>query len=155
MFVVSGATAGLLDRIKPDVALPAALLVVGAGLALMVVGGTHSSWFVVVPGFVLASVGTGVFNPVMSGLVLAESSADRHGLATGINDSFRQTGIAVGIAALGALFPVGSAFGGDKAAFVSGLHQALWLGCGIAVTGAVVSAVLFAGHRRSTEVTVG
>jgi EmrB/QacA subfamily drug resistance transporter len=154
MFGVSGATAGLLDRIKADAALPTSLLVVGAGSALMVVGGVHSSWVGIVPGFVLASVGTGVFNPVMSGLVLAESSVERHGLATGINDSCRQTGIAVGIAALGALFPAGSAFGRDKAAFVSGFHEALWVACGIAVAGAVASAVLFVRHRRSA-LTIG
>ena len=147
MFVVSGATAGLLDRIRADVALTASLLLVGAGLALMVVGGLHSSWGAIVPGFVLAGIGTGVFNPVMSGLVLAESAAERHGLATGINDSFRQTGIAVGIAGLGALFPTVSAFGGDPAAFVEGLHRALWVASATAVCGAAAAGALFIRQR--------
>ena len=35
------------------------------------------------------------------------------GLAAGVNDTFRQAGIAVGVAALGALVPAAHAFGGD------------------------------------------
>jgi EmrB/QacA subfamily drug resistance transporter len=148
MFVVSGATAQLLNRIRPGAALVGSLLTVGAGLALMVLAGPHSSWTVILPGFMLACIGTGVFNPVMSGLVLAESAGDRHGLATGINDSFRQTGIAVGIAGLGAFVPAGAAFGLDPAGYVGGLHRALWVACAIAVVGAAVSAVLFGRGER-------
>jgi predicted membrane metal-binding protein len=94
------------------------------------------------PGFLLASLGCGVFNPVMSGLVLNESDPHRAGLAAGINDTFRQTGIAVGVAALGALVPAGSAFGVDPAGYVSGLHRALWVSCVIAVVGAGAAAAL-------------
>jgi EmrB/QacA subfamily drug resistance transporter len=143
MFLVAGATDRLLTRVRPAAALSSSLLVVAAGLALMVLGGAHSSWTMMLPGFLLASAGTGVFNPVMSGLVLSESEANRAGLATGINDSFRQAGIAVGIAGLGALVPAGSAFGLDPAGYVTGLHHALWVARAIAVTGAATSAVLF------------
>jgi predicted membrane metal-binding protein len=91
--------------------------------------------------------GTGVFNPVMSGLVLAESDSSRSGLAAGINDSFRQTGIAVGVAALGAPVPAGSAFGGDPVAYVAGLHSALWVACALAVVGAVAAGVMIRDRR--------
>lgn len=148
MFLVSGATAGLLNRIQARTALPASLMVVGAGLALMTMTGEHSTWLAVLPGFVLACIGTGVFNPVMSGLVLAHSADSRHGLATGINDSFRQTGIAVGIAGLGALVPAGSAFGAHPAAYVSGLHHALWVACATAITGSAIAAVLLTRTGR-------
>jgi predicted MFS family arabinose efflux permease len=153
MFLVSGATAQLLNRIRAGAALAGSLFLVGGGLALMVLAGPHSSWTVVLPGFMLACAGTGVFNPVMSGLVLSESTGDRHGLATGINDSFRQTGIAVGIAALGALVPAGSAFGADPVAYVGGLHRALWVACAIAVVGAAVAGALFARARCRTGTT--
>ena len=142
MFLVAGATAQLLNRIGAGTALSVSLLVVAVGLALMVLGDATSSWAILLPGFMIACVGTGVFNPVMSALVLAESAAERSGLAAGINDSFRQTGIAVGVAALGALVPAGSAFGVDPAGYVSGLHRALWVACAVAVVGAAAAARL-------------
>ena len=147
MFVVSGATAQLLTKVRAGVALSVSLLVVAAGLALMVLGGAHSSWAITLPGFILSCIGTGVFNPVMSGLVLSESEASRAGLAAGINDTFRQTGIAVGVAALGTLVPAHSAFGGDPAAYVLGLHNALHVACAVAAVGAVVAAALLRRAR--------
>jgi hypothetical protein len=60
------------------------------------------------------------------------------GLAAGVNDTFRQASIAVGIAALGALIPAGAALGhGDPVSFVNGLHHALLAGAGLAAVGAV------------------
>jgi predicted MFS family arabinose efflux permease len=148
MFLVAATTARLVTRIQPAAALSGALLVVAGGLVLMVLAGTHSSWTVLLPGFLLTGAGTGVFNPVMSGLVLSESSANRAGLATGINDSFRQAGIAVGVAGLGALIPTGSAFGLDPSAYVAGMHRALWAACAIAAGGAAVSALLFSSKDK-------
>jgi EmrB/QacA subfamily drug resistance transporter len=147
MFLVAGATAQLLTRVSPGAALSVSLLVVAGGLGLTVLGGLQSSWAMVLPGLVVACVGAGVFNPVMSGLVLNESTASRAGLAAGINDSFRQTGIAVGVAALGALVPAASAFGADSAAYVAGLHRALWVACAVATIGALAAAALFRRPR--------
>ena len=148
MFVVAGLTARLLDRISPARALAGSLALVAAGLGLSTLAGEHSSWWAILPGFVLACGATGVFNPVMSGMVLSESPADQAGLATGINDTFRQTGIAVGVAALGVLVPARSAFGGNPAQFVSGLHHALWVACAVAGVGSAAAAVLL--RRRGT-----
>jgi EmrB/QacA subfamily drug resistance transporter len=142
MLLVSAGTAQLATRVRPGPALAGSLFVVAAGMALMLPAGAHSSWVATLPGFVVACIGAGVFNPVMSGLVLNESDAARAGLATGINDSFRQTGIAIGVAALGTLVPAGSAFGVDPQAYVHGLHRALLVACVIAVAGATAAAAL-------------
>lgn len=147
MFVVAGATAQLLDRVPAGLALAGSLGVVAVGLALGTLAGVHSSWWATLPGTMLACGGAGVFNPVMSGLVLSESSAEQAGLAAGVNDSFRQTGIAVGVAALGVLVPASSAFGGDPAAYVTGYHHALLVGAGVAAVGAVLAAVLVRAPR--------
>jgi ABC-type transporter Mla maintaining outer membrane lipid asymmetry permease subunit MlaE len=53
-------------------------------------------------------------------------------------DTFRQAGIAVGIAALGALIPAKAALGQDPGAFVSGFQDALTVGAALAAVGAVV-----------------
>ena len=71
-------------------------------------------------------------------------------MASGINNTFRQLGIATGIAALGAIFaskvdprafaPHPSA--AARASFVGGLHDILLVGAGVAAVGAVLAAVL-------------
>ena len=58
------------------------------------------------------------------------------GLAAGVNDTFRQAGIAVGVAALGALVPAAHAFGGDPQTYVDGMKDALWVGAAVCVAGA-------------------
>ena len=77
------------------------------------------------PGLLIASVGCGLVNPSGSAPGAGcPSAASRAGLASGANDTFRQTGVAVGIAWLGTFIPAGSAFGaGDPQAYVDGHAQ--------------------------------
>ncbi|KXT57608.1 MULTISPECIES: MFS transporter [Gordonia] len=142
MLAVAGVTDRFLTSVPPGRALALSLVAVAVGMAMMTLGGVHSSGLVMVPGFVVACIGAGVFNPVMSGVVLSESHGDDAGLAAGINDAFRQSGIALGVAALGALFPAQSVLaGGSPAEFVDGLRLALWVSCGTALVGAAAAAV--------------
>jgi hypothetical protein len=46
----------------------------------------------------------GLLNPVIADVALSVVPVERSGMAAGINDTFRQVGIAVGIAAWGAIF---------------------------------------------------
>ena len=62
------------------------------------------------------------------------------GLAAGVNDTFRQAGIAVGVAALGALIPTGALAHGDVTAYVNGLHDALVVAGALAGAGALAAA---------------
>jgi hypothetical protein len=60
-----------------------------------------------------------------------------------VNDTFRQAGVAVGVAALGALVPAGSALGGGSPQkYVDGLQNALLAGAGLAAVAAVAAGVL-------------
>lgn len=150
MFVVAGATAKLDGRIPASVTLTCSLVLVAAGLMMMTVVDVSSSEYAILPGFLVACIGAGVFNPVMSGLVLGESSADHVGLAAGINDAFRQTGIAVGVAGLGVFLPAQSMLaGGSPGEFVSGLHQALMVAALVAALGAVVCASMLPARRAA------
>ena len=65
------------------------------------------------PGFLVASIGTGLFNPALTNVALSSVPQEQSGVAAGVNDTSRQAGIAVGVAALGALIPAEHAFGGD------------------------------------------
>jgi hypothetical protein len=118
-------------------------------MALLTMVGTGSSWLIFLPGEIIAMIGTGMFNPAVSNLALSSLPESQSGLAAGVNDTFRQAGIAVGIAALGALIPAQAALGhGGAEAMVAGLHHALLAGAGIAAAGALLTAGLLRMRRR-------
>jgi EmrB/QacA subfamily drug resistance transporter len=150
LFVVSAASAQLLQRVSLRAMIVAGLVLVSAGLATGTIAGTHSSWFAILPGMVLASIGTGLFNPALSAVALGHVPPHQSGLAAGVNDAFRNIGIAVGVAALGALIPTRAALGyGDPHLFVTGLHHALLAGAALAGAGAVASAFLVRSGRAT------
>jgi hypothetical protein len=59
----------------------------------------------------LAAIGTGVFNPALGHVALSGVSERGNGLAAGVNDAVRQTGIAVGVEVLGVIVPARAALG--------------------------------------------
>jgi len=63
-----------------------------------------SAWTVLLPGFVVAGIGVGIANPVIASVSVAVVPAQRSGMASGSSNTFRQVGIATGIAGLGAVF---------------------------------------------------
>jgi EmrB/QacA subfamily drug resistance transporter len=143
MVVVSGATAQINQRVHPGVLISGGLLLVAAGMALLTLAQVDSSWTVLLPGITVALVGTGLFNPSVSAVALGSVPAEQSGLAAGVNDTFRQAGIAVGVAALGALIPAGDLLqGGSATDYVDGMHTALVAGAALALAGAIAGAVL-------------
>jgi EmrB/QacA subfamily drug resistance transporter len=152
MFVVSGASAQLLNRVSHGAMISGGLALVAAGLVLCLMAGVHTSWIVLVPGLVVAGVGSGLFNPALSAVALGEAPPELSGLAAGTNDSFRNVGIALGVAALGALMPTGSLLdGGNPAHFVTGFHHALIATAVLAAAGAVASFILIRPATASVE----
>ena len=153
MFVVSGLTAQIGGRISPAKLVTAGLVLTSAGMILMLPTGTGSSWTVMLPGVLVGCLGLGIFNPAASGLALSALPDRQSGLAAGANDTFRQTGVSLGIAALGTLVPAGAALGGDPQAYVNGFHHVLLVGGVIAALGALVTGALLIPLRgRGVEV---
>ena len=143
MFVVSAAGARLAARVSAGTLVVAGLVCASAGMAALLVVGTDSSWALFLPGSVMALIGTGLFNPAVSALLLGAVSPRQTGLASGSGIAFRQAGLAIGIAAFGAFVPAGAAVGhGSPDAYVTGLHHAFAVGAAVAALGAVGVAVL-------------
>ena len=63
-----------------------------------------SGWTALLPGFLVAGVGVGMVNPPLASTAIGVVAPWRSGMASGINNTFRQVGIATGTAAYGALF---------------------------------------------------
>ena len=81
---------------------PASLLV-GIGLLLMSGIEPSDDWTTLLAGFLVAGMGIGFINPPLATAAIGVVEPRRAGAASGINSTFRQVGMAVGIAGLGAL----------------------------------------------------
>jgi EmrB/QacA subfamily drug resistance transporter len=101
---VAGGTAALMARVAPRALLTAGLAITGLGMAVMSGRADGDTWTALLPGFVLAGIGVGLLNPVIANLALSTVPEEHSGVASGINDTFRQVGIATGVAGLGAVF---------------------------------------------------
>jgi hypothetical protein len=66
--------------------------------------GVNFRWTSLLGGFVLVGVGGGFLSPVIADVALSVVPKERSGMAAGINDTFRQVGLAVGVAVWGAIF---------------------------------------------------
>jgi EmrB/QacA subfamily drug resistance transporter len=149
LFLVSGASAPVTGPFAPGLVLSAGLLLVGGGLALMTIVGAHSSWAAILPGLILACVGTGLINPAQATLALSSGLREDSGLLAGASNTFRFGGIAVGVAAFGALLPATAALGlQSPGGYVTGLRHAFLVGCAVSVLGAVVVGCLI-GYRHA------
>jgi len=103
--LATSAIAGRLSsRVPVRLLIGPGLLVVGAGLLLMRGLDASSSWTHLVPGLLVSGLGVGMVNPPLASTAVGVVKPDRSGMASGINSTFRQVGIATGIALLGALF---------------------------------------------------
>ncbi len=80
------------------------LLLVGVGLILMAGLTGTSVWTHLVIGFIVAGVGSGMVNPPLASTAVGVVTPERSGMASGVNTTFRQIGIAVGIAVYGTIF---------------------------------------------------
>ena len=83
------------------------LLLVGVGLILMGGLSGDSTWTHLIPGFIVAGLGAGLVNPPLASTAIGVVPPEKAGMASGVNSTFRQVGIAAGIAALGSIFTAG------------------------------------------------
>jgi EmrB/QacA subfamily drug resistance transporter len=103
-FFVAPIGGQLLKRWPARLLLGVGLVLVGVGLLLMHGVQVGDSWTELLPGFLVAGVGIGLTNPAIASTALGVVPPARAGMASGINSTFRQIGIATGVAALGAVF---------------------------------------------------
>jgi EmrB/QacA subfamily drug resistance transporter len=103
-FIASPIAGSLSHRIPIRVLLGSGLALVGVGLLLMHGVSADSGWTALLAGFLVAGVGIGITNPGIGQAAIAVVPVQKSGMGSGINTTFRQVGIATGVAALGAIF---------------------------------------------------
>jgi predicted MFS family arabinose efflux permease len=103
-FVVAPIAGRLTTRLQSRYLLGTGMVLVTIGLIL--IGGTHptSTFMHLLPGFIVVGAGVGMVNPVLASGAISVVDPRKSGMASGANNTFRQVGIATGIAVLGAVF---------------------------------------------------
>jgi EmrB/QacA subfamily drug resistance transporter len=103
-FLVAPWAGKLAERIGIRYFLAGGLTFVGVGLILC--GGLNrgDEWTALLVGFMISGIGVGLVNPALATGAIGVVEPMRAGMASGINSTFRQVGIATGIAAYGAIF---------------------------------------------------
>ena len=71
---------------------------VGVGLLLMHGVAPDSEWTTLLAGFLVAGIGIGITNPGIGQAAIAVVPVEKSGMGSGINTTFRQVGIATGVA---------------------------------------------------------
>jgi EmrB/QacA subfamily drug resistance transporter len=102
-FIVPLLTRGVTGR-APGMLLGAGLGLTALGLAVMRGVTPSSRWTELLPGMLLTGAGIGLANPAIANIALGVVPPERSGMASGISNTFRIGGLAVGVAALGAVF---------------------------------------------------
>ncbi|MFT3865266.1 MAG: MFS transporter [Solirubrobacterales bacterium] len=103
-FIASPIAGVLSHRIALRVLLGIGLGLCGVGLLFMHGVQPDSTWTTLLVGFVLSGIGSGITNPAIGQGAIAVVPVEKSGMGSGINSTFRQVGIATGVAGLGAVF---------------------------------------------------
>ncbi|WP_250037513.1 DHA2 family efflux MFS transporter permease subunit [Paractinoplanes maris] len=136
------------DRIGQRVLIFTGQLFLAAGILWIgLATGTDVTYGSLVIAFALAGIGMGLTFAPISTVALASVSDQDRGVASGVNNTIREVGVAAGVAALASIF---SSTGGytTHQSFVDGLRPAVIVGALIVAAGAVVA--LWLPRRRTT-----
>ncbi len=138
IFFTAGIAGRLSARVPIRLLIAPGFVLIGAGVLLMRGLTVESEWTHLLAGMIVAGVGAGLVNVPLASTAVGVVEPSRAGMASGINSTFRQIGIATGVAALGSIFaahlPGGDALAARAAAggFVDGLNEILLVGAIVA-----------------------
>jgi len=104
ILVTATASGRLTSRVPVRFLIGPGLLLVGVALLLMRGLSAGSSWTHLIPGMIVGGLAVGLVNPPLASTAVGVVPPQRAGMASGISSTFRQVGIATGIALLGTLF---------------------------------------------------
>jgi EmrB/QacA subfamily drug resistance transporter len=104
IFFASGIAGRISEHVPNRLLIAPGFVLVGGGLLLMHGVTPGSSWTHLLAGMVVAGAGAGFVNVPLAATAVGVVEPARAGMASGINSTFRQVGVATGVAVLGSIF---------------------------------------------------
>ena len=139
------------DRIGSRALMTAGMLCLAASLAIFSRLGLDSAFWDIFPGLIVGGFGMALVMTPMTAAALGSVPVEKSGVGSGVLNTFRQVGGALGIAVMGAIVASYVDLSGgrpDPASFIDGFQTALRVSVGFALLGAVVAWATIRKHRH-------
>jgi EmrB/QacA subfamily drug resistance transporter len=139
------------DRIGSRALMTAGMLCLAASLAIFSRLGLDSTFWDIFPGLIVGGFGVALVMTPMTAAALGSVPVEKSGVGSGVLNTFRQVGGALGIAVMGAIVASYVDLNGgrpDPASFIDGFQTALTVSAGFALLGAVVAWATIRKHRH-------
>ena len=132
----------LVGRFGTRAPILAGLVLLSVALGwLAMVSTVDVTYGAIVAPLALAGIGMGLEFAPMSTVALESVPAALHGVASGILNTIRELGVAVGVAVLASVFATYGDYD-SPAGFAAGMQPAVWVGAAVVAVGAVVAFLL-------------
>jgi EmrB/QacA subfamily drug resistance transporter len=157
MIVIFAPIAGKLsDRVGSRWLIAGGMTTVAVCCLLLSTVTLHSTFWHMLPAFILGGLGMSFVMTPMSAAVMGAAPVAKAGVASGVLNTFRQVGVALGIAITGAIVADRAAAavrGGSSPpeAFVHGLTFAMKVSAAICFGAAIAAAVLVRKYRHAED----
>ncbi len=139
------------DRIGSRALMTAGMLCLAASLAIFSRLGLDSTFWDILPGLIVGGFGMGLVMTPMTAAALGSVPVEKSGVGSGVLNTFRQVGGALGIAVMGAIVASYVDLGSGRpnpADFIDGFQVALRVSVVFALIGAVVAVTTIRKHRH-------
>jgi EmrB/QacA subfamily drug resistance transporter len=104
VFLTAGVAGRLTAKVPIRLLIGPGFVLIGTGLLLMRGISSASGWTHLLPGLIVLGAGAGLVSTPLASTAVGVVHPRRAGMASGINSTFRQIGLAAGVAALGSIF---------------------------------------------------
>jgi EmrB/QacA subfamily drug resistance transporter len=145
IFAIAPLSGRLTGRLPLRIPLCAGLALFGIALLLMHGVQHGDAWTGLLPGMLVGGAAVGLISPALAAAMVAVLPVQRSGLSSGVNNTFRQLGIALGIAGLGAIFQRDT---GEAVGVIDGLNAVVLVAAAVAI-GAALAAWPLLGAQKS------
>jgi len=157
-FVAAAVAGRLTSHVPTKLLLGPGFVIIGVGLLLMLGIHADTGWTHLIAGMVVSGLGLGLVNPPLASAAVGVVPTERAGMASGVNATFRQVGVATGIATLGSIFADEVASGvrsgmSRRASFVHALDEITLIAAVISLAAAAFCFVLI--RQKDFEVSMG
>jgi EmrB/QacA subfamily drug resistance transporter len=139
------------DRIGSRALMTVGMLCLAASLAIFSRLGLDSNFWDFFPGLIVGGFGMALVMTPMTAAALGSVPVEKSGVGSGVLNTFRQVGGALGIAVMGAIVASYVDLGNgrpDPSSFIDGFQVALRVSVGFALLGAVVAVATIRKHRH-------
>jgi EmrB/QacA subfamily drug resistance transporter len=148
------------ERVQVRWLVSIGLVLMGIAMLLFAGLGEHTTFVATLPALLLGGIGGALTTP-LSNVVIGAVPTAQAGVASGIHNTFRETGGSFGVAVIGAVFAAAQSHAlahgsSGTAAFVSGYSTGLRVAALIVFAGAALAAVMLrSGPAAETSAAIG